>query len=81
MRVLLENFSAPDYLDEFDSVASQRTLEMEIIKGIYVPELVMWMHQILIQTHRIIPGWVQHAELNPFTIRNMQHFLTLLQSS
>ncbi|EGF81935.1 hypothetical protein BATDEDRAFT_23684 [Batrachochytrium dendrobatidis JAM81] len=61
MRVLLENFSAPDYLDEFDSVASQRTLEMEIIKGIYVPELVMWMHQILIQTHRIIPGNLEQS--------------------
>ncbi|KAH6599616.1 hypothetical protein BASA50_002958 [Batrachochytrium salamandrivorans] len=56
MRVLLENYSSPEYLDQFESVSPQRSLEMEIVRGIYVPELVMWMHQILFMTRDIIPG-------------------------
>nr|KAJ3417764.1 Nucleoporin nup84 [Polyrhizophydium stewartii] len=61
MKLVLQVFMAPDYLAPTHSVAEQRELELELVRSIYVPEIVMWMHQILLQTHTIVPGNLEES--------------------
>ena len=40
-----------------DGFAPQRNLELSILRSVYLPELVMWLHQVLFQTREIIPRY------------------------
>ena len=37
--------------------SQERQWELAVLRGIYIPELVMWLHQMLFQTRSLIPGY------------------------